>query len=135
MRPSRRRLALVALAAVPAIAFLSACEVKDKASGLADKASSFSDKAKVCAEALKLSSLEPTAGDPEATKAEAKEKADRLIDLAKNVGDADVKGALTNVADHYTSVAKERVDSVLNVTKWAEQTVKNLDEVRKVCIG
>ncbi|MGW0518881.1 hypothetical protein [Crossiella sp. NPDC003009] len=119
------RLALLLLTAVPAIALLGACQ----------QASAFADKAKVCTEAISLASLQPNPEDPQQTRNEAKEKADRLIDLTKNVAEADVKGALTTVADHYTSLAKEKVDGVVNLADWAKQTVKNLDNVRKVCLG
>ncbi|MGO1050900.1 hypothetical protein [Crossiella sp. CA198] len=121
----RSRLVLLALATVPAIAVLGACQ----------QASAFADKAKVCTEAINLATLQPNPDDPQQTRNEAKEKADRLIDLTKNVAEADLKGALTTVADHYTSLAKEKVDGVVNLGNWAKQTVQNLNTVRKVCLG
>jgi hypothetical protein len=118
-----RRLMVLLVALAPALGLLSAC----------DQAKALGDKASICADALGLATLVPDS-DPEKTRQEALDKANKLKGLAKDAQEKDVKGALTTLADEYVAVSKRRADDLRNFAGWAGDLYRNQDNVRKICL-
>lgn len=104
----------------------------DQVNSAVDTANSTASKASACTDALGLADLNPLA-DPAKLKAQAEDKEKRLRALAGQVQDNDVKNALTNMAQSYVEVEKERFDDASVVAKWAQRNVQRLDVLRKAC--
>jgi hypothetical protein len=117
-----RRLAAIAVL-TPALALLSAC----------DQVNAAADKVSVCTEALNLVTLVPNP-DPEKTRQEMADKAKKAEELASNVQNADVKGALDSMAQEYVDATKKSVDELRNFTGWTADLVRTQENLRKACL-
>jgi NH3-dependent NAD+ synthetase len=117
-----RRLAAIAVL-TPALALLSAC----------DQVNAAADKATVCTQALNLVTLVPNP-DPEKTRQEAADKAKQAEELATDVQNADVKGALDAMAQQYVEASKKSVEELSNFAGWTAELVKTQENLRKACL-
>ena len=110
---------------------LSGC---DQVSDAVDQGAKTADKVGACTEALGLADLNPLV-DPEKLKARAADKEKRLLELAGNIQDQDVKNALLSMAGSYVEVQKERIEDAGVVAQWVQRNVKKLDALRVACGG
>ncbi|MFB9904625.1 hypothetical protein [Allokutzneria oryzae] len=121
--PTTRRLAIAVLA-LPLMAALGACSQIQEASS----------KAQVCTQALSLAAFTPDPADGEKAQKETQETGNKLHELAKNVNDGNVSGAITTLGNSYVEMAKQRVEDAANLPKWVETKVKQLDALRQACL-
>jgi hypothetical protein len=117
-----RRLVVLAVIA-PLFGLLTGC----------DQARALGDKASICADALGLATLVP-AGDPEKTRREMLDKAEKLKSLAADAQEKDVKSALTTLSDEYIAASKRRAEDLRNFAGWAGDLFTHQANVRKVCL-
>ncbi|GAB3720089.1 hypothetical protein GCM10027598_33350 [Amycolatopsis oliviviridis] len=95
-----------------------------------DQTNRAATKVSACAEALSLVDLNP---DPATLKERAADKEKRLRELANNVGEKDVAGALTGMADSYLQAQKENIQDAGKVADWTKRNLDRIDALRKVC--
>jgi hypothetical protein len=110
---------------------LSGC---DQVGDAVDQGAKTADKVGACTEALGLADLNPLV-DPEKLKARAADKEKRLLELAGNIQDQDVKNALLSMAGSYVEVQKERIEDAGVVAQWVQRNVEKLDALRVACGG
>lgn len=95
-----------------------------------DQTNKAATKVSACAEALSLADLNP---DPATLKERAADKEKRLRELAGSVGEQDVAGALTGMADSYLQAQKENIQDAGKVADWTKRNLEQLEALRKVC--
>jgi hypothetical protein len=117
-----RRLVLLAVI-TPVLGLLTCC----------DQTKALGDKASICTQALGLATLIP-GGDPEKTRREALDKAEKLKTLAADAEERDVKGALTTLSNEYVEVSKRRAEDLRNFAGWAGDLFTNQEKVRRICL-
>ncbi|MCP2261541.1 hypothetical protein LX15_005267 [Streptoalloteichus tenebrarius] len=101
--------------------------------GALDSASNAVDKAQLCTQAISaVTGFNPSLSDPRRSVDEAQQKADELRQLADKAADANLQRELREMAD---SLAQLRVTDVnpQNMAAWADQKVKQLDDLRRSC--
>ncbi|WP_181775146.1 hypothetical protein [Amycolatopsis pittospori] len=121
-----KRLGIAALTVAAGLA-LAGCEDVTNAVDQTNKAAT---KVSACAEALSLADLNP---DPAKLKERAADKERRLRELAASVGEQDVAGALTGMADSYLQAQKENIQDAGKIADWTKRNIDRLDALRKVC--
>ncbi|MFC3454554.1 hypothetical protein [Amycolatopsis speibonae] len=121
-----KRWGFAALLAAAGLALAGCSEVTNAV----DQTNKAATKVSACAEALSLADLNP---DPATIKARAADKEKRLRELANNVGEQDVAGALTGMADSYLQAQKENIHDAGKIADWTKRNIDHLDALRKVC--
>ncbi len=121
-----KRLGIAALVAAAGLALAGCSEVTNAV----DQTNKAATKVSVCAEALSLVDLNP---DPATLKERAADKEKRLRELASNVGEQDVAGALTGMADSYLQAQKENIQDAGKIADWTKRNIDRVDALRKVC--
>ncbi|NKQ55312.1 hypothetical protein HFP15_20715 [Amycolatopsis sp. K13G38] len=124
MRISR----LLALAGLGLL--LTACDQVDSAVSQANTAT---DKASACAQALGLANINPNLNADELA-AQAKDKSDRLRELANRVADQNLKQNLFTIADSYVDLEKRKADHLSNLNDWIQRNTGNLANLRSACL-
>jgi len=122
------KLRLLALAGLGLL--VTACDQVDSAVTDANNAT---DKASACAEALGLTNINPNL-NPDDLAAQAKEKSDRLRELANQVGDQDLKQNLLTMADSYVELEQRKAENLSNVNDWIQRNAANLSNLRAACL-
>ncbi len=121
-----KRWGIAALMAAAGLALAGCSEVTNAV----DQTNKAATKVSACAEALSLADLNP---DPQRLKERAADKERRLRELAASVGEQDVAGALTGMADSYLQAQKENIQDVGTVADWTKRNIDRIDALRKVC--
>ncbi|WP_191256597.1 hypothetical protein [Amycolatopsis oliviviridis] len=121
-----KRLGFAALLAAAGLSLAGCSEVTNAV----DQTNRAATKVSACAEALSLVDLNP---DPATLKERAADKEKRLRELANNVGEKDVAGALTGMADSYLQAQKENIQDAGKVADWTKRNLDRIDALRKVC--
>ncbi|MFC9254629.1 hypothetical protein [Amycolatopsis thailandensis] len=121
-----KRLVFAALLATAGFTLAGCAEVTNAV----DQTNKAATRVGACAEALSLADLNP---DPATLKERAADKEKRLRELANSVGEQDVAGALTGMADSYLQAQKENIHDAGKIADWTKRNIDRLDALRKVC--
>lgn len=120
-------------AVLAAVLPLAGCT--DEINSAIDQADGAVDKASACTEALDIAtSFNPDTLDPQQLQAEAEQKANRMQELANQVGNAEVQNTLRDIADGYVALESKQAESLDNLNDWLQQNAENLDRLRQVCL-
>ncbi|HVW40684.1 MAG TPA: hypothetical protein VHC18_04975 [Amycolatopsis sp.] len=98
-----------------------------------DQVADATDKASACTEALGLADINPNLSADDLAK-QAKQKADRLRELANQVADADLKQNLSTMADSYLALEQRKLDHLSDLSDWIRQNAHNLASLRSACL-
>ncbi|WP_073488143.1 hypothetical protein [Streptoalloteichus hindustanus] len=101
--------------------------------GALDSASNAVDKAQICSKAISaVTGFNPSLSDPARSVDEAQKKADELRRLADQTSDANLQRELREMADSLGQLKLSDVNPQ-NMAAWADQKVKQLDDLRRSC--
>ncbi|OZM73355.1 hypothetical protein CFN78_10955 [Amycolatopsis antarctica] len=128
---TKRPLGIIAAACL--IGF-SAAGCTDAINEAVDSAGNVKDKAGACAEALGLTSFDPTSLDPEQLAAKAGEKAEQARQLGGRVAEQDLQQTLFGIADGYVELEQRQAKGIGTINEWVQRNAGNLDRLRQVCL-